>query len=218
MFLVSTDVKAPVHLALSIRPHRISEHMDPAPRKRAPRVSAEQVSDLLIETVIDLVLTTPIEEITTRSIGEKISMDPQVIFRNFGSLNNLFVAVSKEMGARFSPAETPENFIEHLPVLVPRFKLLTYLLGNGVPGEQLMFDDDATLNAIRSQPEIDGVPTRVANAMAILNIYVLEGFLAFNSIHRFTMGETIDAAQLLSALTANLGSVSKNLDWANNAD
>jgi hypothetical protein len=192
--------------------------MDPAPRKRAPRVSAEQVSDLLIETVIDLVLTTPIEEITTRSIGEKISMDPQVIFRNFGSLNNLFVAVSKEMGARFSPAVTPENFIEHLPVLIPRFKLLTYLLGNGVPGEQLMFDDDATLNAIRSQPEIDGVPTRVANAMAILNIYVLEGFLAFNSIHRFTMGETIDAAQLLSALTANLGSVSKNLDWANNAD
>ena len=75
-------------------------------------MSAEQVSDLLIEAVIDLVLTTPIEDITTRSIGEKISMDPQVIFRNFGSLNNLFIAVSKEMGARFSPAVTPENFIE----------------------------------------------------------------------------------------------------------
>ncbi len=192
--------------------------MDPSPRKRAPRISAEEVSNPLIETVIDLVLTTPIEEITTRSIGEKISMDPQVIFRNFGSLNNLFVAVSKEMGARFSPAVTPENFIEHLPVLIPRFKLLTYLLGNGVPGEQLMFDDDATLNAVRSQPEIDGVPTRVANAMAILNIYVLEGFLAFNSIHRFTMEETIDAAQLLSALTANLGTIANDLGWANNAD
>ena len=192
--------------------------MDPSPRKRAPRISAEEVSNLLIETVIDLVLTTPIEDITTRSIGEKISMDPQVIFRNFGSLNNLYVAVSKEMGARFSPAVTADNFIEHLPVLIPRFKLLTYLLGNGVPGEQLMFDDDATLNAVRSQPEIDGVPTRVANAMAILNIYVLEGFLAFNSIHRFTMEETIDAAQLLSAITANLGTVANDLGWANNAD
>jgi len=181
-------------------------------------VSAEQVSDLLIETVIDLVLTMPIEDITTRSIGEKISMDPQVIFRNFGSLNNLFIAVSKEMGARFSPAVTPENFIEHLPVLIPRFKLLTYLLGNGVPGEQLMFDDDATLNAVRSQSERNGVSARVANAMAILNIYVLEGFLAFNSIHRFTMEETIDAAQLLSALTANLGIIANDLGWANNAD
>ena len=189
--------------------------MGPAPKKRAPRVSALQVSDLLIETVIDLVLTTPIEEITTRIIGEKISMDPQVIFRNFGSLNNLFIAVSKEMGVRFSPAVTADNFIEHLPVLIPRFKLLTYLLGNGVPGEELMFDDDATLNAIRTQSEIDGIPTRVANAMAILNIYVLEGFLAFNSIHRFTMEETIDAAQLLSALTANLGAVAHHLDWAN---
>ncbi len=47
---------------------------------------------------------------------------------------------------------------------------------------------------------------------------MLEGFLAFNSIHRFTMEETIDAAQLLSALTANLGTVAKNLDWADNAD
>ena len=192
--------------------------MATAPRRRAPRVPAEEVSDRLIEAVIDLVLTTPIEEITTRSIGEKISMDPQVIFRNFGSLNNLFVAVSKEMGARFSPAVTADNFIEHLPVLIPRFKLLTHLLGNGVPGEQLMFDDDATLNAIRTQTEIDGVPTRVANAMAILNIYVLEGFLAFNSIHRFTMEETIDAARLLSALTANLGTVADSLDWTNNAD
>lgn len=192
--------------------------MGPAPKKRAPRVSALQVSDLLIETVIDLVLTTPIEEITTRIIGEKISMDPQVIFRNFGSLNNLLIAVSKEMGVRFSPAVTTDNFIEHLPVLIPRFKLLTYLLGNGVPGEELMFDDDATLNAIRTQTEIDGVPTRIANAMAILNIYVLEGFLAFNSIHRFTMEETIDAAQLLSALTANLGAVAHHLDWANDAN
>jgi len=192
--------------------------MDSAPRKRAPRVSAEQVSDLLIETVINLILTTPIEDITTRAIGEKISMDPQVIFRNFGSLNNLLVAVSKEMGARFSPEVTADNFIEHLPVLIPRFKLLTYLLGNGVPGEQLMFDDDATLNAIRSQTEKNGVPTRVANAMAILNIYALEGFLAFNSIHRFTMEETIDAAQLLSVLTANLGTAATNLDWADNAD
>gem|GEM_PF-3451996 len=181
-------------------------------------MSAEQVSDLLVETVIDLVLSTPIEDITTRSIGEKISMDPQVIFRNFGSLNNLFIAVSKEMGARFSPAVTANNFIEHLPVLIPRFKLLTYLLGNGVPGEQLMFDNDTTLNAIRSQTEIDGVPTRVANAMAILNIYVLEGFLAFNSMHRFTMEETIDAAQLLRALTANLGTVTNDLDWADDAE
>ena len=41
--------------------------MDTAPRKRAPRVSAEEVSELLIETVIDLVLTTPIEEIAARS-------------------------------------------------------------------------------------------------------------------------------------------------------
>jgi hypothetical protein len=54
--------------------------------------------------------------------------------------------------------------------------------------------------------------------MAILNIYVLEGFLAFNSIHRFTLEETIDAAQLLSALTANLGTVANDLDWANDTE
>ena len=188
------------------------------PQKRAPRVPAERVSNLLIEAVIDLVLTTPIEEITTRSIGEKISMDPQVIFRNFGSLNNLFIAVSKEMGVRFSPAVTADNFIEHLPVLIPRFKLLTYLLGNGVPGEQLMFDDDATLNAIRTRPVSEGVSPALANAMAILNIYVLEGFLAFNCIHRFTMEETIDAARLLSALSANLGAIAEVLDLEGNSD
>ena len=186
------------------------------PQKRAPRVAGEKVSELLVDAVIDLVLTTPIEEITTRSIGEKISMDPQVIFRNFGSLNNLLVAVSKEMGVRFSPAVNADNFLEHLPVLIPRFKLLTYLLGTGVPGEQLMFDDDATLNAIRSRPEFEGVSDRLASAMAILNIYVLEGFLAFNSIHRFSTEEIIDAAKLLSAITDNLRTITDNLNWEDN--
>jgi hypothetical protein len=73
------------------------------------------------------------------------------------------------------------------------------------------------LNAIRSRPEFDDVPDRLTNAMAILNIYVLEGFLAFSGIHQFTIEETIDAARLLSVLTRNLPTIADDFDWDSTA-
>jgi hypothetical protein len=120
-------------------------------QKRAPIVPSHQAREVLIEAVIEMVQTMPVEEITSRAIGEKIQMDPQVIFRNFGSVNNLLVQVSKVMGTRYSPVVTPENFIETAMLLMPRFKLLIYLLGVGVPGDQLMLDDGrATMESIKA--------------------------------------------------------------------
>ncbi len=157
----------------------------------------------------------PVEEITSRAIGEKIQMDPQVIFRNFGSVNNLLVQVSKVMGTRYSPVVTPENFIETAMLLMPRFKLLIYLLGVGVPGDQLMLDDGrATMESIKARPEFEHVSERVTNAMAIISIFVLEGTLAFNSIHPFSAEEMMDAVQLFGALTKHVGELEDELGWS----
>jgi hypothetical protein len=189
--------------------------MSEKPRQRAPRVSGEAVSKLLVEAVIEMVQTMPVEDITSRAIGEKIQMDPQVIFRNFGSVNNLLVEASKVMGTRFSPEVTPENFIETAGLLLPRFKLLIYLLGVGVPGDQLMLDDDrATMESIKARPVFADVSERVTNAMAIISIFVLEGALAFNSIHPFTSEEMMDAVQLFGAITQHVGELADELGWS----
>jgi hypothetical protein len=169
---------------------------------------------MLVDAVIDMLADTPVASITTRAIGRKIAMDPQVIFRNFGSLNNLLIETSKEMGRRFSPVVTPENLFETMGLLLPRYTLLTYLLGSGVPGSELILDDQRlTLEAVKARPEFQGLPDRLTNAMAIVSIFVLEGLLGFLSVHPFSHEEVSDANQLFGVLTRRFGELGAELGW-----
>jgi hypothetical protein len=184
--------------------------------KRAPIVPSHQAREVLIEAVIEMVQTMSVEEITSRAIGERIQMDPQVIFRNFGSVNNLLAEASKELARRFAPLTTTATFIESMSLMAPRYKILLYLLGRGFPGEQLIADDGReTLELIKGRIRYEDLPERINNAMAIVSVYAVEGVLAFQQIHPFTSEEMLDAVELFNEITRRVGSLSQALEWSN---
>jgi hypothetical protein len=189
----------------------VSNHL----QKRAPIVPSHQAKAVLIEAVIEMVQTLPVEDVTSRAIGEWVQMDPQVIFRNFGTVNNLLAEASKELARRYAPLTTTTRFIESMTQMMPRYKILLYLLGSGYPGELLIVDDGRdTLEMIKRRNRYADLPERINNAMAIISVYAVEGVLAFQQIHPFTPEEMLDAVELFNEITRRVGSLSGALDWS----
>ena len=64
------------------------------------RTTGPEARVLLLEAVIHLAETIPFPEITARRIAQEVHMDPNVIFRNFETLENLFLSTLRVIESR----------------------------------------------------------------------------------------------------------------------
>jgi len=64
------------------------------------RTTGPEARALLLEAVIHLAETIPFPEITARRIAQEVHMDPNVIFRNFETLENLFLSTLRVIESR----------------------------------------------------------------------------------------------------------------------
>ena len=64
------------------------------------RTTGPEARALLLEAVIHLAETIPFPEITARRIAQEVHMDPNVIFRNFETLENLFLSTLRLIESR----------------------------------------------------------------------------------------------------------------------
>ena len=69
----------------------------PAPKSRTSGVEARNI---LIDAVIHLANTIAFPDITARRIAHEVHMDPNVIFRNFETVENLFIAALRTLEQR----------------------------------------------------------------------------------------------------------------------
>jgi len=69
----------------------------PSPKQRTTGPAARE---RLLEAVTELAGTVPFPEITARRIAHEVGMDPNVIFRNFETLENLFLAALRRIEVR----------------------------------------------------------------------------------------------------------------------
>jgi len=108
------------------------------------RTSGVEAKNLLIHAVIDLAKSIPFPDVTARRIAAEVDMDPNVIFRNFETLENLFLATLRfleDRTLRYLEVTTPIGFapIDDLFLWV---KLSTWLTLCGVAPERLAVDAD----------------------------------------------------------------------------
>ena len=62
------------------------------------RVPATEAKRLLIAAAIRLMSTTPFSKITVRDVADEAGLNASTILRNFNSQEELFVAVTQELG------------------------------------------------------------------------------------------------------------------------
>jgi len=198
--------------------------MAKTPETRKPRIASPEAKFRLIEAVIHLLETTPFPKITARRIAAEVEMDPNVIFRNFGNTEGLFLAVLRELEARIianiSPQSTSSNEVLRPVDFVALFlTFYTSLLLSGIPPERLATPVELaeefrtrTFERLGIDP---GLSDRTKQAVFTLamSLILAQTMLLPNQPNAFTPESTVDAITLMMALVERLPTIAQDLSW-----
>jgi len=194
------------------------------PRKRRAYVPAAQAQQLIIETAIRLLRTRPFDQVTARLITREANLDLSTIPRNFGSMQNLFVTVCRQLAAdalarrqRVLGSGTPANAFGLMldPDLVLRSRVIAWMVGEGVVAA---VDEDrqrATMTWLAEEFRSQ-VPVHERTAWLWMHLMALlsEGLAVFGDLHYLSDADLTDAWQMVMGLRAHLPAVEQTIDWA----
>ena len=110
-------------------------------QEKKSRVSSEDAKRVLIESVIELFQTIPTHEITTRRISEHAGFDTKTIFRNFESLEGLYVAALRSLETHLI-RDDPVTQYAPLPSTQIYLEFYAWLVHAGLPKEKLAADKE----------------------------------------------------------------------------
>lgn len=198
--------------------------MAKTPETRKPRIASPEAKFRLIEAVIHLLETTPFPEITARRIAAEVEMDPNVIFRNFGNTEGLFIAVLRELEeqiiANISPQSTSSNEVLRPVDFVALFlTFYTSLLLSGIPPERLAAPVELaeefrtrTFERLGIDPGLSDRTKQAVFTLAI-SLVLAQTMLLPNQPNVFTPESTVDAITLMMALVERLPAIAQDLSW-----
>ncbi len=193
------------------------EMTEPEQQKK-PRVSSEDAKSVLIESVIELFQTIPSNEITTRRISEHAGFDTKTIFRNFESLEGLYVAALRVLEVRLV-RDDPVTQYAPLPSTLLYLEFYTWLLHTGIATEKLAAAREfSEIFRPRSYERL-GLPEDLSERgkQAFLNLGVsfVHSQVDFlpGQPNMFPKNSIDDTAILLDAILKHMSVFAKELNW-----
>jgi AcrR family transcriptional regulator len=187
-------------------------------QEKKPRVSSEDAKRVLIESVIELFQTIPTNEITTRRISEHAGFDTKTIFRNFESLEGLYVAALRVLEVRLI-RDDPVTQYAPLPSTLLFLEFYTWLLHTGIPAEKLAADSEfSEIFRPRSYERL-GLPEdlseRAKQAFLNLGVSFVHSQVDFlpGQPNMFPKNSIDDTAVLLDAVLRHMPVFAEELGW-----
>jgi AcrR family transcriptional regulator len=187
-------------------------------QEKKPRVSSEDAKRVLIESVIELFQTIPSNEITTRRISEHAGFDTKTIFRNFESLEGLYVAALRVLEVRLI-RDDPVTQYAPLPSTLLYLEFYTWLLHNGIPTEKLAADSEFSGVFRPRSYERLGLPEdlseRAKQAFLNLGVSFVHSQVDFlpGQPNMFPKNSIDDTAVLLDAVLRHMPVFAEELGW-----
>jgi AcrR family transcriptional regulator len=187
---------------------------------KKPRISSAEAQQRLIDTVIEIVETAPLQQLTVRNIAKHAGTDPKTIFRNFESLEELFVAAVRELEQRMRTSlEAGEGDLRPVAPAIPYVRLTTWLYLSGTPIEKLQGSLEATaIHRALTLGDLDSRSDLGERTKATLFL-IMSAFLAGQATvgqfqpQIFTPSATLDAVNLITALIEDLPRLTDLLGW-----
>jgi len=182
------------------------------------RVSSEDAKAALIDSVIELFQTIPSHEITTRRISEHAGFDTKTIFRNFETLEGLYVAALRALETHLI-RDDPVTQYAPLPSTLLYLEFYTWLLHNGIPTEKLAADTEfSDLLRNRSYERLgisEDLSERGKQAFLNLGVSFVHSQVDFlpGQPNMFPMNSLDDTAVLLDAILKHMPVFAKDLGW-----
>jgi len=193
---------------------------EPKQPSKRPRVSSTEAQARLIETVIELVGTGPLQKLTVRNIATHAGTDPKTIFRNFESLEDLLVAAVRELEQRMRASlEAGEGDLRPIAPAIPYVRLTTWLYLSGTNIEKLQGSPEAiSMHRALTLGDVDSRSDLSERTKATLFL-ILSAFLAGQATagqfqpEVFTPEATADAVDLIAAMVEDLPRLTASLGW-----
>ena len=192
--------------------------MTESEQQKKPRVSSEDARRVLIDSVIELFQTIPSNEITTRRISEHAGFDTKTIFRNFETLEGLYVAALRALETHLV-RDDPVTQYAPLPSTLLYLEFYTWLLHNGIPTEKLAADTEfSDVFRPRSYERL-GLPEdlseRAKQAFLNLGVSFVHSQVDFlpGQPNMFPPNSIDDAAILLDAILKRMPAFAEELGW-----
>ena len=188
------------------------------------KISGEEAKTILIAGVINLIETIPFSEITARRIAAEVQMDPNVIFRQFGDLNGLFVATlramaSEVLGAVAEPSSNEKEALNPVDYTAMYLRFHEWLLLSGVSPEAIAVDSHTadelrrlTFERIDVDPDLSDRSKQAIFGLVMSFVQAQAVQIPFQP-NAFPEGSDADIAILLAALIERLPVISKELGW-----
>jgi AcrR family transcriptional regulator len=187
-------------------------------QQKKPRVSSEDARRVLIDSVIELFQTIPPNEITTRRIAERAGFDTKTIFRNFETLEGLYVAALRALETHLI-RDDPVTQYAPLPSTLLYLEFYTWLLHNGIATKKLAADTEfSDVFRPRSYERL-GLPEdlseRAKQAFLNLGVSFVHSQADFlpGQPNMFPPTSIDDTAVLLDAVLKRMPDLAEELGW-----
>jgi AcrR family transcriptional regulator len=187
-------------------------------QEKKTRVSSEDAKRALIESVIELFQTIPSNEITTRRISEHAGFDTKTIFRNFETLEGLYVAALRVLEVRLI-RDDPVTQYAPLPSTLLYLEFYAWLVHAGLPTEKLAADNEFSgVFRPRSYERLglqEDLSERAKQAFLNLGVSFVHSQVDFlpGQPNMFPKNSIDDTAVLLDAVLRHMPVFAEELGW-----
>ncbi len=187
-------------------------------QQKKPRVTSEEARRVLIESVIELFQSIPSNEITTRRISEHAGFDTKTIFRNFETLEGLYVATLRYLETHLI-RDDPVTQYAPLPSTQLYLEFYGWLVHAGLPIEKLAADQEFS-HTLRDRSYLRlGMPEdlsdRAKQAFLNLGVSFVHSQVDFlpGQPNMFPTDSIDDTAVLLDAILKRMPAIAEELGW-----
>ncbi len=195
--------------------------MSGATESEKHRIRGEEARGLLVDAVLTLAETHPFQELTARRIAGHANVDPNAIFRQFGSVEDLLIAAVRHLEAQ--AIDHLEHDVDAGFTLIRSadlyLRLTSWLILSGVAPTRLATDvrfiDAAqrlTLERIGVDPTLNPRMQRAMFTIA-LSFIQAQALLTPTQPEVFTAAVLEDAAVLMAKFVEQVPGIADDLGW-----
>jgi AcrR family transcriptional regulator len=185
------------------------------------RTTGPEARDLLLEAVVHLAETIPFPDITARRIAQEVHMDPNVIFRNFETLENLFLAALRLIESRAIDVIESSDTIGITPIaeLYQWMRFIAWLTLSGTDLTRIAvstpFLERFRAASLRNLHVEDLPSQRGKSAILVVVIAYIQSqvLLTPSQPALFSPQAMDDSLVLLGTLISQLGGLTNELGW-----
>jgi len=190
---------------------------------RCTRELPEVLRREFVAATIDLLLEYPFGDITTRVVADRVGRGRSTIYEQFGSMEELFIAVchglidralaSMSSAPKIASGARFDDDARHRAELDLRPRLVAWVLANGNNPERLRPTQDGVRRLADQNLANVGVSRRTADTFAAMVALLNDALAIIGLVYGLEESTIMDGIAMIAWMEGKLPELERNLAW-----